>query len=140
MYTPKHFAAHEYVPEETYKRFGEQSFMFIDDRLLRFDDFLREQFGTITINNWYWNGDRMWSGLRTPNSPYYSTYSQHSFGKASDKIFRDVTAEEVRIWLKQNVDIWQQKTGIKSITLERGVSWVHLDVRNNQEGYNSFNP
>jgi hypothetical protein len=114
--------------------------MFIDDRLLRFDDFLREQFGPITINNWYWDGDREWSGYRPPDSPYFSQYSQHSFGRASDKIFQNVEAEEVRVWLKQNVDIWQQKTGVKSITLENKVSWVHSDTRNNSEGYNSFNP
>ena len=80
MYKCKHFKAHELVPPAIYDKFGERSFMFLDDRLLKLCDALREEFGSATINNYKWGGDRVASGLRSPDSPYYSPTSQHSFG------------------------------------------------------------
>jgi len=66
---------------------------------------------------------RQWSGLRTNNSPDFSETSQHTFGRASDKLFKDVTAEEVCNYIQLN---WR-KLGISCI--EANVSWVHSDVR-----------
>lgn len=139
-YKCEHFSAHELVPRQVYEDRGEKSFQLIDKNLLRFIDFLRNKFGSATINNWYWGGDREWSGLRTADSPYFSQYSQHTLGRAVDIVFKDYTAEEVRFWLKANVEEWILVTGVLSITIEEGVSWLHIDFRNNGNGYNSFNP
>jgi hypothetical protein len=49
--------------------------------------------------------------------------SQHSWGRASDKLYKNATAEEVREYIKEN---WKE-LGIACI--EEGVSWVHSDVR-----------
>lgn len=137
-YVPKHFAAYEVVPEHVYAQRGDKSFQLIDDRLLVMADYLRDTFGSITINDYKWGGNNQWRGLRTADSPYYSPYSQHSFGRALDLIFKDITAEEVRRWLKGNAEVWSAATGITSVTCEEEVSWLHIDLRNNSEGYNSF--
>ena len=115
----------EYIPEKLYRKYiGREHILIglIDSRLVKADQLLRDEFGAMTINNWWIGGNRNWSGLRTPDSSYYSPTSQHSFGRASDKLF-SVSAGEVRQYIKNN---WQ-KLGITCI--EENVSWVHSDVR-----------
>ncbi len=79
----------------------------------------------MTINNYHWNGDRQWSGLRTHASMYYSETSQHSFGRAIDAVFSDYTAEEVRLYIRNNLGFFPYIKGI-----EDDVKWLHIDVRN----------
>jgi len=139
MYKCKHFKAHELVPPAIYEKFGERSFMFLDDRLLMLCDDLRDEFGSATINNYKWGGDRVASGLRSPDSPYYSPTSQHSFGRAVDILFKDHTAEYVRDVIKAaNFNVFTDI--LDSVTLEDGVSWFHIDIRNGKAGVNSFKP
>lgn len=140
MYKCKHFKAHELVPPAIYEKFGERSFMFLDDRLLKLCDALREEFGSATINNYKYGGDRVASGLRSPDSPYYSPTSQHTFGRAVDMLFKNVESETVRDHIKDVSNHWCITAGVESITLEDGVSWVHIDIRNGNAGVNSFKP
>ena len=100
----------------------------VDKRLVEADQKLRDKFGPVTINNWWHGGDRNWSGIRTPGSSYYSETSQHSWGRASDKVFKDAPAAEVRMHIKT---AWVQ-LGITCI--EENVTWVHSDVRWHQAG------
>jgi len=116
----------EYIPKELYMEYRDRPHILIgmiDKRLVTADQLLRDRFGPVTINNWIHGGDRNWSGIRTPASPDYSGTSQHSFGRASDKLFVNATAEEVREFIRGN---WQY-LGIGCI--EKDVSWVHSDVR-----------
>ena len=126
-YKPKHFKIQEFVDKATYTRYGESSIRFMDTRILITADKVREYFGkSMTINNWSWGGDRNWSGLRTPNSSYYSMYSQHSYGRAIDFLISGVSAEEVRAEILKKP--WH--SAFKYITtLEDDVSWVHADIR-----------
>lgn len=132
MYRPEHFILQEYVPRHIFNKWGETAWEFIDERLLRMDDLLREKFGPITINNWHVGGDREWSGLRTPGSPFYSPTSQHSFGRASDKLMRLVSAEEVRQYILSYPHEFPHIGGIEIDT-----PWLHTDVRNH-EGIKTF--
>jgi len=134
----KHFIIQELVDPVTYNKFGERSWWFIDPDLIKIIDALREEFGSATINNWKWGGDRSWSGLRTSASPWYSTYSQHSFGRAADIIFKNHEAEEVRQAMIADPDKWLEI--VPHITLEEGVSWVHVDVRNDVRCIRTFKP
>ena len=123
----KHFKIHELVPKHIYEKHGERSWKFIDERLIKTIDKLKEHFnnGTMTINNYHWGGNREWSGLRTPQSPQYSETSQHSLGNAIDAVFSDYTAQEVRNYIIDNPHEFEYIKGI-----ELGVSWLHIDVRN----------
>lgn len=119
----------EYIPKELYLKYESKPHILIgliDKQLVEADQALRHQFGPVTINDWWHGGNRNWSGIRTPDSSYYSPTSQHSFGRASDKLFAKSAAEEVRQFIRQH---WKE-LGITCI--EDGVSWVHSDIRWNQ--------
>ena len=127
MYKCKHFIIEELVSSQTFKDRGDKAWQLLDDRILITLDRLREKYGSMTVNNWKWGGDREWSGLRTAESSYFSKYSQHSFGRAVDVIFKDVTAEEVRQEFLANKD----DEAFEFInSTELGVSWLHIDCRN----------
>lgn len=116
----------EYIPKGLYLQWEQKPHILIgllDRRLIQADQLLRDKFGPIIINNWWNDGDRNWSGIRTPISPYYSYTSQHPWGRASDKIFNYVSAQEVREYIKGTY----RELGIMCI--EENVSWIHSDVR-----------
>ena len=115
----------EYIPKELYLKLEHKPHILIgllDKRLIYADQRLRNHFGPVTINNWWYGGERNWSGIRTPDSPYYSPTSQHN-GRASDKVFGYFPAEEVRDYIKMHY----LSLGITCI--EANVSWIHSDVR-----------
>jgi hypothetical protein len=123
---------HELVPPAVYRERGQRAWQLLQTTALLALDNLRDRYGPITVNNWYWHGPREWSGLRTPESPYYSPYSQHTFGRAFDCIFDGVTAEEVRRDILNNPSDY----AFVSITaIELGTSWLHFDTRNVQRIY-----
>lgn len=143
MYKCEHFRVEEFVPPAVYKKRGDKAWQCMDRGLLMIMDDLRELFDApITINNWVWGGDRQWSGLRTPDSSYYSNTSQHAYGRAVDFLVKGIDAHTAR----KMIDKWfkENKNGIAnlvdSVTLEEGpsITWVHLDVRNNESGVNKF--
>jgi hypothetical protein len=124
-YIPKHFKVHELVPRHVFEERGEAAIELLDDRLLRTLDALRDKFGSMTVNNWFWGGNRQWSGLRTERSPHGTMYSQHRFGRAADCLFKDHTAEQVRRYVLDNPSEFPFITFV-----ELDISWFHFDVRN----------
>ena len=133
-YRCRHFAIHELVPSRVFTERGEKAWELLDDRLLIAIDFLRDEFGQMTINNYFWGGNRQWSGLRTADSHYYSPYSQHSFGRAVDVLFRDADVDKVRSSIVKNPDSYLYIRG-----MELGTSWLHIDTRN-YNGLLTFKP
>ena len=136
IYKPKCFEIHELVDPQTYHKFGEEkSWWFITEKVLRFIDLMRDTYGPIQINDWFWGGSYKWSGFRTPDSPWYSYWSQHSRGNAVDmKFMGDITSEEVREDLKSRWECF----GSYPITVEKNVSWTHVDLRPQEKLYNEF--
>jgi len=116
----------EYIPEALYKKYANRLHILVgllDKELVKSDQLLRDKFGSVTINDWWTGGERNWSGIRTAKSPYYSHTSQHTYGRASDKIFRDASADKVREYIKKHY----VELGISCI--EDNVGWVHSDTR-----------
>ena len=91
-------------------------------------DTLKKRFpeGTITINNWLWNGEYSQSGLRTAKSKYYNAYSMHSMGKAADLKFSEYSTDEVRNDILNNIDEYPYLRGLELETS----TWIHVDCRN----------
>ena len=132
MYIPKNFALHELLPRHMYERCKNNEALgwrLFDDRLLVSLDQVKAVFplGAAIANNYAWGGNREWSGLRTPGSPYYSDTSQHSYGRAADLVFNRYDAREVRKFIIANPDKFPFVKGVEDF---KNMSWVHIDTRN----------
>ncbi len=120
----KHFKVHELVNKEIYEKYSESYILnrFFDNRLLKTLDALREHFGSLTINDWYFGGKRTESGLRVPKMKFYNFTSLHSWGRAFDIISKKYTAEEMRQEILNN----QHKFPFIK-RMEKDVNWLHID-------------
>ena len=127
IYKCKWFAIHELVPPHIFKLRGNKAWQLLDEKALITLDRLREKYGPITVNNYFWGGEREWSGLRTSDSPYYSETSQHTFGRAFDCLFKRQSVGKVRndILLSPNELVFKY---INAIELD--TDWLHFDTRN----------
>ena len=132
----KHFHITELVPENVYEARGAKAWQLIDIRLIANIDALRSQINApMTINNWYTGGNRTQSGLRIVGQPYYSPYSQHTFGRAVDMIC-SIDAKEIRRRLREKQIILPHPCVIEEFDKDGEISWLHMDVRNqNQHVY-----
>lgn len=129
-YIPQFFIVQELVPPAIYHARGGVALELIDANLLITIDKLRQRYGRMIINNWHCGGEREWSGLRTPGSPFYRQNSMHSYGKAVDIVPIDNSVDEIRgdiirLYNTSKGDDFKHIHGI-----ELGVSWLHIDTRN----------
>ena len=129
-YRCKHFEIRELVDEGTYNLFKEQfgelhfeEFLWrlFDENLLMALDNLRVDIGAIVVNDWYLGGNYLWSGLRTPLSPWYSEGSMHSKGQAFDVKSKRFTSDELIARLRSVAP-----AGITRVELGTK-GWVHID-------------
>ena len=132
-YIPKYFQPYELVPEDVYIELEERPWIIwqlFDPRVLYTADKIRQYYGKMIANTWFWEGEHQYRGWRPPKCEIGAVYSQHRFGRAIDLVPVEVTAEEIR------QDIKAGKTGsdgsiFQYITcIEDGVGWLHFDVRN----------
>jgi hypothetical protein len=137
VYIPTHFKAVELVPKALYQKYksrGDNWFWqtIFDERLLIVIDAIRTSFGSMTINDWSWQGSNQYRGFRPPNCGVGATLSQHRFGRAADLIPKDIHPDEIRdhIIAHQHETIWSLVGA-----LEMDISWLHVDVR--QRGTNA---
>jgi hypothetical protein len=127
VYKAKHFAIHELVPAAVYQARGERAWELLDDRLIVTLDRMRDRYGKIQMNNYVWGGEDQWRGLRTSDSPYYSPYSQHTFGRAADPMFQDITNAQVRQDILDN-PFFPCFEYVTSVELD--TPHLHFDTRN----------
>lgn len=127
-----YFRVEELVCRHVYERFGEHSLDFIDDRLKETLTVIREKLDRpIYINNWVWGGEQTQRGLRCNvcalvktqtalEKPYLSA---HVLGKGVDFNVKNMSAQQVRDWLRLNQILLPYP-----IRVESDVTWVHVDV------------
>ena len=131
-YIPKHFQPYELVSRETYdlfKRQGklDQIWWLFDPRILLVGDRIRNRYGKITCNDWWYGGSNHYRGWRPALCRVGTAHSQHRFGRALDLIPEKVTVDEIRH------EIIDEGEDFGFITcVEADVSWLHVDCRNYQ--------
>jgi len=128
-YIPKHFQPYELVPKATFKRFENSLYRIwwlFDSRMLFTADAIRERYGKMIANDWFWGGSNQYRGWRPWDCEVGAELSQHKFGSALDLIPVETTAEEIREDIKKGNGLL-----FKYITcIEENVSWLHFDCRN----------
>jgi len=123
MKVSKNFVIQEFIPQEVFIVHGANSVRFIRKGIIETAQQLRDVFGVMKINDWYFGGRRNWSGYRNSLAEnIYSQTSAHSFGDAIDCRFNKVTAEEARQYILSNQDKFPYITRI-----EKKVGWLHVD-------------
>ena len=131
MYIPQHFKIHELVPREIYESYPRKKhinlwFLF-DDRVLYTQDSLRNRYGKMICNTWFWGGQSEYRGWRPQDCVYGSQLSQHKRGCAIDSLPQETPVEAIRKDIL--ADPWHDD--FKFITcIEENISWLHQDSRN----------
>jgi len=126
MYKCKHFKIYELVDPTTYKNRGQRAWELLDERILIAIDKLREEFGSITINDWKWGGKFKWSGYRSPACKIGAKLSQHRFGRGMDLKFKHFTPQQIRKAMRESPSYFEEITCVENKT----ATWVHIDCRN----------
>lgn len=131
MNVSKNFILQEFIPEEIWDRFGPNAIWFVDPRIIRIAQFIRDMYGLpVTINNWHNGGKYKESGFRLPTTKTGAKLSQHKFGRAIDIKFLDKPNsfyKEVREDIKKHEEEFI-KLGVTAV--EEGTkSWLHVDCR-----------
>ena len=134
-----YFDLKELVCPDVYRRFGERAWIFLDEKLLDTLAVLREKIfdRPMLVNTWAAGGAFTQRGLRcnlcplareksAAGVPYLSA---HNLGKAVDFDVPGLSAETVRETIVKNQILLPH-----SIRLEKGTSWVHLDVYDEGKG------
>lgn len=132
----KFFKIQELVDKQTYTRWGENAWNFLDDKLLETILVIRRDILKVSLvcNDWCFGGKNQQRGLRTNLSPLVKEktdrgvlyLSQHCMGKAVDFVSSKMSAEQMRKLIKQN-----EKKLPYMVRIEDGASaptWLHVDV------------
>lgn len=138
MITIDNFEAWELVDPFIYEKYGEDSLKFIDPRLRKWIEWFREAIDRqVFVNNYkrvpkpcrIYKERGYRSNLseivREKNDKEELYLSAHTRFQAIDFDVEDMSAEEIRQW----IDRHKQEMPV-SIRIEKGVSWVHVDVCN----------
>lgn len=125
------FYLKEFIGPETYKQYGDSAIWFIDFRVVRICQFLRERIGkALTVNNW--PDQYQFSGYRPPSCTIGASKSQHRFGRAADvKILSEKNngADKLRDEVIVNFQHYNE-LGLTTIeAAEFSPTWLHFDCR-----------
>jgi hypothetical protein len=121
------FSIKELVPQKLYEHFQSSQHILwgmFNEQALQTLVALRQHFGPLTVNDWAWGGGYQYSGFRPFDCTVGADLSQHRLGTAFDCKFKNVTAEEVRQYIKDNPFEFPYITHI-----EGDVDWFHFDCR-----------
>lgn len=126
----KHFKIQELVPPSIYNFWGERSIYFLDNKMVKVLDFLRELTGKpITVNNWHEGGQRDEAGFRLPDTATGGRLSQHKFGRAADPKVEDMTPGEVYELIIKNEKQFMN-LGLTTVEdIKYTPTWIHFDTR-----------
>ena len=130
----KYFDLREVVSKKVFERYGQQSWQFLDPRLLAVVVWLRKGMGIpLVCNNWANGGNLSQRGFRANLDPLVASKtkagklycSAHCRGQAIDLSSGKMTAEQMRRWIRQHREDLPYP-----VRMEKDVNWLHLDVAN----------
>lgn len=124
------FQIHEFVPKETYAKWGDQkSTWFIDPLIVQIAQALRDEFGPMVINGLLNGHQYNYSGYRPPDCKEGGKESQHRFGRGIDSKFKNFTVQEVYKKILENENLWL-KRGLTTLEdISHTPTWLHCDCR-----------
>lgn len=136
----KYYQIYEVVPKELYESYLEDElWKMFTPQIIKTIDRIKEKFnkGSITINNYFWNGSYNWSGLRfnTDDCDVYNKNSQHTFDinknklcNAMDLKFSHYDVQDVQKYIITHRDEFPELTRLEN-TIGNDRSWLHVDCK-----------
>jgi hypothetical protein len=134
MQLTKNISLQEIVPRSIYNEYGQKAVRFFSPGIIQGAQWIidRHCIDKITINDWFFGGNRTQSGLRVEGQQYYREgFGAHDNGNALDMVsYNDNWLETLR---KIHVDaienpLLYQDNGIWRIeVLELANTWLHID-------------
>jgi hypothetical protein len=128
IYKCNYFKIEELVPKNVFNNSEDKNnlWLIFNKDLLKIADYLREDYGKMTCNDWLWGGHNDERGFREWTTTTGAKYSQHKFGRALDLIPSEYDVEKIR----EDI-INRKKPYMKLITcVEMDIWWLHFDLRN----------
>lgn len=103
-----------------------------DPRELWTLDALRDKYGPCIVNDWSWGGNFSQSGFRPAATMTGAEYSQHRFGRATDKKFSETDVVQIIEDMHENPDdpAFKYITCVEETINNETPTWLHTDVRN----------
>jgi hypothetical protein len=130
-FRPKWFAIEELVGPDFYVKWGDRAWEWLRPELLITLDQMRDQFGSITINNWKTGGVFRESCLRDFKTDTGAGMSLHKFGCAADCKFKSITPIEVQSYILSRPEKFPWLTTLEDAAITK--TWLHVDVRNHSQ-------
>ena len=130
-----YFRIEELVPQAVFLALGRASIELISPVAFTMLNQAREILGvSLTVNNWFWGGNRQYSGFRpheyyTNIADYLKSRSQHKYGRAFDFIPKGMSTKDA---IKMLIENHHSGSLISFIEIDR--DWVHIDCRQNRNG------
>lgn len=129
MKVSKDFDLREFIPEDVWKRLGEDGIWLIDEKIIKVAQKIRDIFrAPMFINTWMYRGDckrLQWRGFRPSAYTKCAYFSQHKVGRAIDFNIEGISPQDIQDTLKPKL----KTIGITA--MEVGTpTWTHVDVRN----------
>lgn len=138
----KWFKLYELLPPDMY-RDENTGWNLIEDNLKETIDILRELFKVpLIINNWFWKGKRVASGLRPEKGGIGAIKSRHRipYGDAVDIISTKMTTQQMWQIIDNNKDKLPYPIRIEKTSAGKPITWLHVDMNNtNKEKIYYFN-
>jgi hypothetical protein len=122
----KDFELHELVHPDHIDLCGDLAWNLLDPQALEVLQLLRDKYGSIIVNDWYWGGNFKFSGLRPVNSTIGAKRSLHKQGMAFDCKFQDNKVVDVYHDIIKNQHLFD---GLKRIEhIDHTPTWLHFDT------------
>ena len=135
MKLTNNFSLQEFIPSGIYKKWGDHSIWYIDDRLPHLAQFFRDRFQKpIMINTWHYIdiAGTNYRGYRPANCHVGASKSQHKFGRAIDISIEDFDLAAVYADIIKHKKLYFDQ-GLRGLEdFKKTKSWIHLDMRNSQ--------
>ena len=137
--TAEHFALHELLPPELYNFYKERGILWkgwilIPETTIITIDTLRKNFGPMVINTYGLSaaarikyGNRRYSGLRSPDPKRPEYVSAHFHLMATDSLFRNFTAVEVRRSILRSPEVFPHINRLECTIKGKEIGWLHWD-------------
>ena len=123
------FYLDEYVHPDIYKQFKGISIKYLNPKLIKLVQYLREAYGApITINNWYNGGNFINSGLRDYKNPLGKlNRSRHYYGLCADLKTKNI--KSLQNYVYKNREFLRKNYGLTVIeNFDYTKSWCHISV------------